>query len=473
MVLVGTGIISATLGALLRRLQPDWSITMVERLDAAAAESTGPWNNAGTGHAGLCELFYPPEKAVRINEQFQVTRQFWAYAVEQGLLGPARDFVRAMPHVSFVTGRHAVDRLRRRHAALADNPLFAGVEFVDRFDEFAARLPLMADGRDPAIPIGLTWAPAGTDVDFGALAKHLIGYGARTGTAVVFGHQVCGLSRERGGWTVHLRSRRTGERRGLRAKFVFVGAGGGALPLLQKAGVAEARGYGGFPIGGQFLRCGDPQIVARHRAKVYGVPAAGAPATTAPHLDARIVNSRPWLLFGPFAGWSPRFLKHGRLTDLAGSVRPDNLPSLLRVAVRERGLVGYLLGELCRSQSARVEALREFAPTAAPRDWAKVVAGQRVQMIRGGELQFETSVVGAADGSIAGLLGASPGASTAVSAMLDVLVRCFPDRYPGWLPTLTEMVPSLGVTLSEQPAILDEVSSWSARVLELNRPGPR
>ena len=474
-VLVGAGIMSATLGALLRRLEPDWSITLVERLDGAAAESSGSWNNAGTGHAGLCELFYTPErpdgsiditKAVHVNEQFQVSRQFWAYAVENGILTDVRSFLNPVPHVSFVQGSDRVDYLRRRQQALAANPLFADTELITDTDEFAHRLPLMAAGRDFCQPVALSWAHNGTDIDFGVLTKQLIGYGVRTGTTALFGHEVRNLSYD-GGWTLTIRNRRAGENRKLNAKFVFVGGGGQALRLLQKAGIREVNGFGGFPIGGKFLRSGNPTVTAAHHAKVYGMPARGAPAMTAPHLDARIINGKAWLLFGPFAGWSPKFLKQGRVTDLPRSIKPDNLLSMLGVGVSQRKLVNHLIGQLQVSPAARVEALRQFTPSAVDSDWETVGAGQRVQVIRRGALEFDTTVLSTADGSIAGLLGASPGASTAVSAMLDVLQRCFADRYQSWLPTLKEMVPSLGATLSREPALFDEVWSWGTKVLEL------
>lgn len=467
--LIGAGIMSATLGAILRRLEPGASITVIERLDTAAAESTDAWNNAGTGHAGLCELFYAPEKAIRVNEQFQVTRQFWAYAVQHGLLGQPRDFVHPVPHVSFVHGADGVDQLRRRHRALAGNPLFAGAEFITDFDEFAARLPLMAAGRNPGEPVALDWSPHGTDVDFGALSRQLIGYGVRHGTETLFGHEVRAIRREPdGGWMLGLIDRHSGERRGLRAKFVFVGAGGATLGLLQRSGICEIRGFGGFPIGGAFLRSGVAELVAAHRAKVYGTPAPGAPATTAPHLDVRVVDGARWLLFGPFADWSPRFLKHGRATDLPRSLRVDNAASLLGAGIRERKLVGYLLGQLRRGPAARPAALRDFVPDALDGDWSPIRAGQRVQVIRRGRLEFDTTIVHAADGSIAGLLGASPGASTAVPAMLDVLARCFPSRFAGWLPTLKEMVPSLGVRLAEEPALFEQVWEWGTRQLALH-----
>ncbi|EUA34274.1 quinone oxidoreductase [Mycobacterium xenopi 3993] len=289
-VLVGAGIMSATLGALLRRLEPGWSIALVERLDAVAAESSDPWNNAGTGHSALCELYYTPDrhgrvdiaKAVRVNEQFQVTRQFWAYAAETGMLTDVRSFLNPVPHVAFVQGAERVDYLRRRHHALAANPLFARTEFIDDTDEFARRLPLMAAERDLSKPVALSWADDGTDVDFGALTKQLVGFGLRTGMTAWFGHEVRQLSRRRdGGWMLKVRNRRTGAHRKLNAKFVFVGAGGHTLPLLQKAGIKEVKGFGGFPIGGRFLRSGNPALTAAHRAKVYGLPAPGAPAMTA------------------------------------------------------------------------------------------------------------------------------------------------------------------------------------------------
>jgi malate dehydrogenase (quinone) len=483
-VLVGAGIMSATLGALLRQVEPDWSMTLIERLDGAAAESSDPWNNAGTGHSGLCELNYTPEradgsidisKAVQVNEQFQVTRQFWAYAVENGLLPDVRSFLNPIPHASFVHGAAGVDYLKRRHDALVDNPLFASMEFVDDEDEFARRLPLMATKRVFSEPVALGWAQDGTDVDFGTLSRLLIGHAADRGTATLFGHEVRNLSRQsNGSWTLSVANRRTGQKRRLNTRFVFVGAGGGTLPLLQKAGIPEVRGFGGFPIGGRFIRTANPVLAAAHRAKVYGNLPLGAPHPGASHLDARVINGKSWLLFGPFAGWSPKFLKQGNITDLLLSVRPNNVAPMLNVGVTHVGLLRYLIGQLLLSESDRVQALREFVPAAVDSDWEPDVAGQRVQVIRRvrrkGVLEFGTTVLSAADGTVAGLLGASPGASTAVPAMLDVMERCFSDRYPLWLPKLKEMVPSLGTELSNEPALFEEVWSWGTEVLKLDRP---
>ncbi len=471
---------SATLGALLRLVEPDWSMTLVERLDAAAAESSGPWNNAGTGHSALCELNYTPEqpdgsidisKAINVNEQFQLSRQFWAYAAENGVLTDVRSFLNPVPHVSFVQGVDQVDFLRRRREALVGNPLFESTELVDDTDEFARRLPLMAAGRDFSEPVALNWTQDGTDVDFGSLTKQLISYGVQHGTEVLFGHEVRKLRRgSDGSWTVTVRNNRTGATSTITTKFVFVGAGGDALRLMQKSGIPEARGFGGFPVGGKFIRTSNSRLAERHKAKVYGFPSAGAPPMSAPHLDARIINGRSWLLFGPFAGWSPKFLKQGHLTDLPMSVKPGNVTQMFSVGVSELGLLRYLVGQLLLSDEDRIDALRNFVPSAEPSDWETIVAGQRVQVIRpkdgkSGVLGFDTTVLSSTDGSIAGLLGASPGASTAVHDMLDVLERCFSDRYQSWLPKLKEMVPSLGTKLSDEPRLFSEVWDWTTKAL--------
>ncbi|TSD93549.1 malate dehydrogenase (quinone) [Skermania sp. ID1734] len=488
-VLVGAGIMSATLGALLRQLQPNWSIAVFERLDAAAAESSDPWNNAGTGHSALCELNYTPQnsdgsvdisKAINVNEQFQVSRQFWSHAVENGVLSDPKDFINPIPHVSFVHGEENVKYLRARYDALAGHPLFGGMEFIDSPDEFSRRLPLMAKGRDFSEPIALNWTNAGTDVDFGALSKQLLNYISSSGGRVYFGHEVRDITKQsNGSWDLKVRNLRTGDKRVINAKFVFVGAGGGALPLLQKSGIKEAKGFGGFPVSGAFFRCLNRSLIDQHHAKVYGKAAVGAPPMSVPHLDTRVINGKPGLLFGPYAGWSPKFLKEGSNADLFKSIRPGNLASLLGVGATEMPLAWYLLTELVKTKPAQVRTMMEFVPEAEGDDWELTIAGQRVQVIRPqghtGVLEFGTAVISAEDGSIAGLLGASPGASTAVPAMLDVLSRCFPNRYRSWEPRLKEMIPSLGVELSDNPKLFGEVWDWTSKALELKTdivPGP-
>ncbi|MET8425954.1 malate dehydrogenase (quinone) [Nocardia sp. NPDC004860] len=481
-VLVGAGIMSATLGALLRQVQPDWSITIFERLEAAAAESSDPWNNAGTGHSALCELNYTPQnadgsveitKAIDINERFQVSRQFWSYSVENGVLANPSNFINPIPHVSFTHGPDGVEYLRKRHEALSKHPLFEGMEFIDDAAEFSRRLPLMAKGRDFSDPVALNWTDSGTDIDFGELTKELLAYLGASGADIAFGHDVLNLTKQSdGSWLVKVRNLRSNKVRVINAKFVFVGAGGGALPLLQKSGIKEIRGFGGFPVSGLFLRCTNPDLIAQHEAKVYGQASVGAPPMSVPHLDTRVINGEKGLLFGPYAGWTPKFLKDGKLTDLVKSVKPNNLFSMLGVGVTEMGLVNYLVSELLKSQNGRIGAMEEFIPRADSADWELIIAGQRVQMIRrkgiGGVLELGTAVVAAEDGTIAGLLGASPGASTCVSAMLDVMKKCFPREFSTWEPKLKEMVPSLGVKLSENQALYREVWDWSTKALQLD-----
>ncbi|HMS75959.1 MAG: malate dehydrogenase (quinone) [Gordonia sp.] len=478
--LIGAGIMSATLGALIRRLEPTWSVSVFERLDAAAAESSDPWNNAGTGHSALCELNYTPQtadgdvdisKALSINEQFQVSRQFWAHAVDNGFLGNPKEFINPIPHVSFTHGADGVEYLRKRHAKLSAQTLFEGMEYITDPGEFSDRLPLMAAGRDFSDPVALNWFTDGTDVDFGALTQQLLNYVGQAGD-VYFGHDVTNLTKQSdGSWRAKVTNRRTGEKLTIAAKFVFVGAGGGALHLLQKSGIAEAKGFGGFPVSGAFLRCTNSDLIEQHAAKVYGQAAVGAPPMSVPHLDTRVINHKQGLLFGPYAGWSPKFLKNGKYTDLPFSVKPNNIIPLLSVGVKEMALTKYLLGELAASRAAQIATLADFMPRADGGDWEMITAGQRVQVIRktggGGSLEFGTAVIAADDGTIAGLLGASPGASTAVPAMLSVLEQCFPQQYKAWTPKLTEMIPSFGKKLSDNRDLFRQVWDWTSSSLRL------
>ncbi|WP_424322872.1 malate dehydrogenase (quinone) [Gordonia sp. (in: high G+C Gram-positive bacteria)] len=478
--LIGAGIMSATLGALLRQLEPNWSISLFERLEAAASESSDPWNNAGTGHSALCELNYTPmdangdieiAKALSINEQFQVSRQFWAHAVDEGMLGVPDEFINPIPHVGFTHGAEGVDYLRKRHAALASQTLFEGMEFIDDADDFAKRLPLMGAGRDFSDPVALNWYDQGTDVDFGALTQQLLNYVGREAD-LYYGHDVRNLTKQSdGSWVVKVRNTRTGEKLRVEAKFVFVGAGGGALHLLQKSGIPEAKGFGGFPVSGEFFRCTNPDVIAEHSAKVYGQAAVGAPPMSVPHLDTRVINGDRGLLFGPYAGWSPKFLKTGGIMDLPKSVKPNNLIPMMSIAPQEFGLLKYLISELAASPIDRLHTLQDFAPRAVGEDWELITAGQRVQVIRktgvGGSLEFGTAVVAAGDGTLAGLLGASPGASTAVPAMISVLEQCFGDRFDGWKGALTTMIPSFGQKLNDNPALFREMWDWTNKSLQL------
>ena len=483
LVFVGAGVMSTTLATLLKELQPDLTIEIVEALEMVAGESSNPWNNAGTGHAALCELNYTPEKpdgsvdiskAIQINEAFEVSKQFWASLVERRRLPAPHSFIAPVPHLSFVRGKD-VSFLRARYQALSAHALFAGMEYTEDRAKISTWAPLVMAGRDPAEPVAATRAEEGTDVNFGALTQGMLeSLSKQPGVSVHLGERVTDIARRTDGrWKLTVEGRE-GKRKVL-ARFAFLGAGGGALPLLQKSGIPEGRGFGGFPVSGQWLRCDNPEVVAAHQAKVYGKASVGAPPMSVPHLDTRVVDGKKSLLFGPYAGFSTKFLKTGSFLDLPASIKPSNLGPMLAVARDNVDLTKYLIGQVIQSADQRFEALKDYFPEAKPEDWRLEIAGQRVQIIkkdakRGGVLQFGTEVVAAADGSIAALLGASPGASTAVSIMLGLIQRCFPEqsKTAAWQNKLRELIPSYGASLAQDTALLTKVRSHANRVLALD-----
>jgi len=481
--LIGGGVMSATLGALFTQLEPSWTIQIFERLSDVAQESSNPWNNAGTGHAALCELNYMPEapdgsveasKAVAINEQFQLSRQYWSYLVTEKLIKDPASFINPTPHMTFVWGEKNVEYMRKRFAVLKNQPLFEGMEYTENPAVIDSWAPLLMDERQSGVPVAATRIASGTDIDYSALTRHLLEYVTSHGAKLRTETQVTSLRRLRNGsWRVHVRDVVGNTPHTVDAKFVFVGAGGGALALLQNSGIPEIRGFGGFPVSGEFLRTSNPAIVARHDAKVYGKASIGAPPMSVPHLDTRVVDGEKSLLFGPFAGFTPKFLKRGSWYDLPFSIRWHNIVPMLSVAVTNLSLIRYLLGELTASQAKRLADLRQFMPTAQMSDWEIITAGQRVQVIKkdakkGGVLQFGTEVVASADGSIAGLLGASPGASVSVQIMIELLEKCFPESFARWTPKLKKMIPSFGTRLSDSPAVAKESLRYTAEVLKLN-----
>ncbi len=481
--LIGGGIMSATLGTLLKRLQPDWEIVIFERLGEVAQESSNAWNNAGTGHAALCELNYMPEapdgsvdpaKAVTINEQFQQSRQLWTSFVADGTLQEPSTFIHATPHMTFVQGEKDVAYLKKRYEALKDQPLFAGIEFSEDSRVINQWAPLLMQNRRKGEPFAATRIPAGTDVDFGAVTRQLFDHLVEEGAHVRLDTEVRSLKRRKDGvWRVGFRHLIGSTPGSVDARFVFVGAGGWAIKLLQKSGIKEIDGYGVFPIGGQFLKTTNPEIVSQHQAKVYSQASVGAPPMSVPHLDTRVVDGESSLLFGPFATFSPKFLKKGKIWDLVAQVRPKNLGTMLKVAFDNPGLIKYLVGELLKNHKRKVDSLRTFMPTARDEDWELIQAGQRAQVMKkdpekGPILQFGTEVVTGADGTIAGLLGASPGASTAASIMLSLLATCFPDRFSQWEPTLRELIPSFGEKLNPDPEAARASVERTAEALNIN-----
>ncbi len=465
-VLIGGGIMSATLGIMLKRLNPALTIQILESLPRVALESSHAWNNAGTGHAALCELNYTPQqadgsvnasKAIKINEQFEHSKHFWAYLVEQGVIKDPGVFIKRVPHMSFVRGKEDQQFLRKRYEAMKAEHLFEDMLYSEDPATIATWAPLLGQGRPESEPIAATRVESGTDINFGALTQQLIDHLiSLDGVELAMQARVTDIDQKKDGrWRLKIESKDEGKRK-LRAKFAFIGAGGGSLHLLQKSGIPEGKGFGGFPVSGQFLVCKNHDIIERHAAKVYGKAAVGAPPMSVPHLDTRMIDGKKALLFGPYAGFSPKFLKEGSMLDLIKSVKLDNILPLLAVGRDNMSLTQYLINECRKSHSDRCEGLREFFPEAKDDDWMLVTAGQRVQIIKKspdstGKLEFGTEVVAAQDGSIAALLGASPGASTSVSIIVDVLNKCFPQQMQSedWENKITEMLPAYGKSLAK------------------------
>lgn len=484
-VLIGAGIMSATLGTVLKELEPSLTIAMFETLDDCGQESSQAWNNAGTGHAANCELNYTPQradgsvdisKALAVNTEFDLSRQLWAHLVGKGAIPDPRSFIHPCPHMSFVWGEDNVAFLRARFAEMSAHHCYHGMEFSDDPARIAEWVPLVMEGRAPGVPVAATRMITGSDVDYGALTHLLVGQlSAQPGFGVHYNRQVVGLEREPGGrWRVTVEDTYDGTRSSVSAGFVFIGAGGASIELLQMSGIPEGRGYGGFPVSGIWLRCDVEGVTSRHEAKVYGKAATGSPPMSVPHLDTRIVGGKKSLLFGPYAGFSPKFLKHGSLTDLLHSVTPSNVLPILDVAKDNIDLTEYLIGQVLQSSAHQFATLRQFFPKAARVDWKEAVAGQRVQVIKpgkglGGALEFGTELVPAADKSLVALLGASPGASTAAFIALEVLERCFADRLTedGWLPALKRMIPTYGIDLKADADACRRTRAETARVLRL------
>jgi len=482
-ILIGAGIMSATLGTLLKELAPDWKITVFEKLEKAGEESSHELNNAGTGHAALCELNYTSEKkdgsidikkAINVNEQFQVSRQFWSYLVNNKLINNPQDFIMPLPHMSLVQGKENVEFLKKRHETMTKNPLFEGMEFSNDPETLKKWIPLIMENRPAGEDIAATKIDTGTDVNFGALTRMLIDHLKAKDVDVNYNHSVESLKQASdGSWEVRVHDLDGCKMEYHSAKFVFLGAGGGSLELLQKSGIPEGKHIGGFPISGLFLACKNQEVADQHHAKVYGKAKVGAPPMSVPHLDTRYIDNKKSLLFGPFAGFSPKFLKTGSNMDLFASVKPHNITTLLAAGVKEMGLTKYLIQQLMLSKEQRMEELREFIPNAKSDDWDITVAGQRVQVIKDteaggkGTLQFGTEVVSASDGSIAALLGASPGASTAVHVMLEVINKCFPQHIKEWEAKIKEMIPSYGLSLAENPELLKEINATTDEALRL------
>ncbi len=483
-VLIGGGIMSVTLATYLQELEPDWNIHLFERLDGVALESSNGWNNAGTGHSGFAELNYTPQnkagevevaRAINIAEQFEVSRQFWAHQMQAGRLTKASDFINPTPHMSFVWGDENIEFLRKRHAALTKNPLFYGMEYSEDPEQIRKWAPLMMEGRDPKQRVAATYMPLGTDVNFGVITNQLTQSLRRSQNFhLQLQHEVRALRQNADKtWNVTVADLKSNTERTIKSRFVFIGAGGASLELLQLSDIPESRNYAGFPVGGQFLAFQNDAITGRHDVKAYGQAETGAPPMSVPHLDARMLDGKPTVLFGPFALFSTKFLKEGSWTDLLSSVNHDNVFGMLKVGANNLDLVSYLMQQAALSDDDRQAELLKYFPQAKREDWKLITAGQRVQVIKkdpklGTVLQFGTEIVTDQDGTIAALLGASPGASTSPPIMLNVLAKAFPQQMKdGWEARLKTIVPSYGVKLNPNAALTNEIRGMTSKSLDL------
>lgn len=484
-VLIGAGIMSATLGTMLKELEPSLSVVMLETLDDCAQESSQAWNNAGTGHAANCELNYTPQnpdgsvdisRALEVNTEFDLSRQLWSYLIRKGAISDPRAFLHPCPHMSFVWGRENVAFLLARYRAMSAHHCYHGMEYSEDHKQIADWAPLITEGREPNQPIAATRIVTGADVDYGALTHLLVAQLAdQNGFSVHYKQRVVSLEREgQGRWRVEIDDVEERRPHAISTKFVFIGAGGGALPLLQKSRIPEGHGYGGFPVSGIWLRCDVSAVSERHHAKVYGKASEGSPPMSVPHLDTRIVGGRKSLLFGPYAGFSTRFLKHGSLSDLFRSIEPGNIMPMLAVARDDVALSEYLIGQVLQTSAHQFAMLEQFFPLARRHDWKEAVAGQRVQIIkpdkqRTGVLEFGTELVAAEDRSLVALLGASPGASTAAFIAIGVLQKCFARELTdsAWLPKLKQIIPTYGIDLKRNGDACRRIRAETAPVLKL------
>ncbi|WP_300958303.1 malate dehydrogenase (quinone), partial [uncultured Helicobacter sp.] len=477
------GVMSLTLAAMLKELSPSIHISIYEMLEDVGLESSMTWNNAGTGHQALCELNYTPKKedgsiditkALKINQQYELSKEFWAYCVKVGILKEPRTFINPVPHLSFVVD-HIVPYLKQRYETLKTSPLFANMYYSEDREQIKQWAPLLLEGRDDKQHIAVTYMEEGSDVNFGEMVRQFRNkLSQKDGFDVYVNHKVYDLEKEGNKWRLDVLDKQSGERKQIRAKFVFLGGGGGSFPLLQKSGIPEGKEYGGFPVGGLWLVCKNREIIDKHHAKIYGKASIGDPPMSVPHLDTRIIDGKRELLFGPYAGFNTKFLKRGSLLDFPLSVRPSNFLPMVQAGIDNMPLTIYLIKQILMSNKQRMRKLNVFMPAAELKDWKAMFAGQRVQIIKKdakgrGSLQFGTEVITSSDGSLAALLGASPGASTVVDIMLQVLERCFGTEMQSneWKDKLIQMVPSYKRSLEENITHFNECRSQTAQVLQM------
>lgn len=461
------------MAALIHELMPEYKILIIERLNGIALESSDSWNNAGTGHSAFCELNYTPfkedgtidlTKAIKIAEQFELSKQMWAYLVEKNRIDSS--FLHQVPHCSIITGDENVKFLKKRVETMRKNPLFSEMQYSEDLEELYRWFPLIMEGRNSEIPIAASRMEIGTDINFGLLTRQLFKSLIKKETIeILFETEVYDINRnEDTTWNIEFKNLTTNIKSSIDSQYVFVGAGGGALKLLNKAEIKEVDGYGGFPIGGKWLKCTNLNVIKTHHAKVYGKAEIGAPPMSVPHLDSRVIKGQNELLFGPYAGFSTKFLKHGSYFDLPESLDLDNILPMIQVGLHNIPLTKYLVDQVLMNFEDKFEELVKYYPQAQKEDWELINAGQRVQVIKKNEsgegiLEFGTEIIVTQDGTLSGILGASPGASTAASIMLKILDKMFTTEIKSnsFQKKLKEIFPSYNISLSENPSLLETI----------------
>ena len=478
--LIGGGVMSLTLAVLMKEVYPNTKVTLIERLHECGMESSQALNNAGTGHAGNCELNYTPikngsvylDRAIEVNEMFETSLQFWAYLDKKYPQFKPKKFLRKTPHISFVKGEANIAYLKKRYEAISKEPLFEEMEFTSDRKKIKAWAPLLISKKDEDSSAAATKIAHGTDVNFGELTKQLLALLIKQpNVTIILNSDVKTIKLKKNhGWEIYYSNLLTKNKTVMYASNVFIGAGGKAISLLQQMKVKEASGYAGFPVSGKWLVCSNPLVVKKHNAKVYGQALPKSPPMSIPHLDLRVIEGKNTLMFGPFAGFTFKFLKYGSFFDLPKTIKINNIGTMIRVFSKNISLLLYLIKQSLQSSKNRMAELKYFYPDALDEDWSLMDAGKRVQIMKGcpkegAKLEFGTEIIFTKNKTLAALIGASPGASVSAHSMLNVMTTMFNlanDK------TIKEMVPGYGISLNKNPKILSQIRKKIYSQLGLN-----
>ena len=483
--IIGGGVMGLTLASLIKELDPSMKIDLYEKLNNVGLESSEALNNAGTGHAGYCELNYTPmsndgkiniKKALEINSKYEVTLQYWSYLSGKYKSFDPKKFIHLAPHISLVFGDANIRFLKKRYSLLKKHHLFKSIKLSENREEISQWAKLTMIGRSSHQKVAATIVKEGTDIDFGAATKALLNtLKKQKNFEIHLNHEILTIKEIKSNlWEVSFKNNISNEIKKTFAKFIFIGAGGHAIRMLQKTGIREQKGYAGFPVSGQWLVCSNQKIVNQHNSKVYGMAPEGSPPMSVPHMDLRIINGKKTLLFGPYAGFTFKFLKRGSYLDLIKSLKLKNFLPMIYVLIHNWKLFDYLIRESFQSKHDRMKLLKDFYPEAKEKDWSIKIAGQRVQIIKpnsliSGKLEFGTEIIISKNKNLAALLGASPGASIAVDSMIKVIERCFAKKLLNskFNKKMKKMIPSYGQNLITNKKLLEKIRLSSYKTLGL------